>query len=309
MDKPPIKPGERWHFECITPTFIQGELVERVLAEGNTRYQKYIIQDTSVFGRTLVLDDKTQSTALDEFVYHEALVHPAMITHPNPKSVFIAGGGEGSTAREVLSHASIESVIMIDLDQEIVELCMAYLPEHHKGAFQDPRLKVIYQDAYDYLEKSHEKFDVAIIDVPDPLEGGPAYNLFTLEFYCLLSEHMSPNGLVAVQSGPTGPAFNEQCFSAVSNTMARVFPNISLSEAFIPSFGTTWGFIIGSQSCDPMILSSDEVNCRISARINNELSFYDGITHTGMFNLPKYLRQSVDKEVRIITKTNPLFVS
>ena len=169
MDKPPIKPGERWHFEYITPTFIQGELVDKVLAQGSTKYQKYVIHDTSVFGRTLVLDDKTQSASVDEFVYHEALVHPVMITHPNPKSIFIAGGGEGSTAREVLAYGGSENITMVDLDQEIVELCMKYLPAHHQGAFKDKRLKVIYEDAYNFMERSKEMFDIAVIDVPDPL--------------------------------------------------------------------------------------------------------------------------------------------
>ena len=308
MDKPPIKPGERWHFEYITPTFIQGELVEKVLAEGRTKYQKYVIHDTSIFGRTLVLDDKTQSSSLDEFVYHEALVHPSMITHPNPKSIFIAGGGEGSTAREVLSYGAVENVTMVDLDQEIVELCMKHLPGHHRGAFKDIRLKTIYEDAYTFLEHSEEKFDIAVIDVPDPLEHGPAIDLFTREFYSLLSKNMNKAGLVVAQSGPTGPAFMEQCFSAVSNTMASVFPSVNVYEAFIPSFGTTWGFVIGSNSLDPSELSIQEIDARIRSRIDNELGFYDGVTHTGMFNIPKYLRESINKETRVITKSNPLFV-
>ena len=308
MDKPPIKPGELWHFEYITPTFIQGELVEKVLTKGRTRYQKYIIHDTSIFGRTLVLDDKTQSAAFDEFVYHEALVHPAMLTHPNPKSIFIAGGGEGATAREVLSYREVEKVTMVDLDQEIVELCMRYLPDHHQGCFKDTRLNVIYRDAYTFLQQSEEKFDIAVIDVPDPLENGPAINLFTREFYLLLFKHMNKGGLVIAQSGATGPAFMDQCFSAVSNTMASVFPIVSVCEAFVPSFGTTWGFVIGSDSLDPSKLSTQEVDARIELRIENNLSFYDGITHSGMFSIPKYLRELMNKETRIITKSNPLFV-
>ena len=255
-----------------------------------------------------MLDDKTQSATLDEFVYHEALVHPVMITHSNPKSIFIAGGGEGSTAREILAYGDVENVIMVDLDQEIVELCMKYLPAHHQGAFKDIRLKVIYEDAYTFLEQSEEKFDIAVIDVPDPLENGPAINLFTREFYSLLSKHMSKDGLVVAQSGPTGPAFMEQCFSAVSNTMASVFPLVNVYETFIPSFGTAWGFVIGSNSLDPSKLSTHEIDARIRSRIENKLGFYDGVTHTGMFNIPKYLRESINKETRVITKSNPLFV-
>jgi spermidine synthase len=197
---------------------------------------------------------------------------------------------------------------MVDLDQEIVELCMKYLPAHHQGAFKDIRLKVIYEDAYTFLEQSEEKFDIAVIDVPDPLENGPAINLFTREFYSLLSKHMNKDGLVVAQSGPTGPAFMEQCFSAVSNTMASVFPLVNVYETFIPSFGTAWGFVIGSNSLDPSKLSTHEIDARIRSRIENKLDFYDGVTHTGMFNIPKYLRESINKETRVITKSNPLFV-
>ena len=119
---------------------------------------------------------------------------------------------------------------------------------------------------------------------------------------------MNKDGLVVAQSGPTGPAFMEQCFSAVSNTMASVFPSVNVYEAFIPSFGTTWGFVMGSNSLDPSELSIQEIDARIRSRIDNELGFYDGVTHTGMFNIPKYLRESINKETRVITKSNPLFV-
>jgi len=57
--------------------------------------------DLEPFGRTLLIDGLIQSCQCDEFVYHESLVHPALLAHPNPRSVFIGGGGEGSTAREV----------------------------------------------------------------------------------------------------------------------------------------------------------------------------------------------------------------
>lgn len=308
MDKPPIGPGERWHFEYITPVLIQGERVERVIAEGDSAYQHYLIHDTSLFGRSLVLDDKTQSTALDEFVYHEALVQPAMISHPCPKSVFIAGGGEGSTAREVLSHTTVEQVVMVDIDREVVELCKVHLPDHHRGAFSDPRIQLLHEDAFTYLKSTSRKFDLAIIDVPDPLEEGPAYLIFTLEFYELLANRMAQGGLVVAQAGPTGPAFLEQCFSAVANTMELVFPASYGSEAFVPSFGTTWGFMVASLGPDPTSMSVEEVNTRIAERITSKLRFYDGMTHRGMFALPKYLRDVMTAEDRVITRDTPLYV-
>ncbi len=302
------KPGENWHYELITPGLIQGERVEKVLFEGETAFQHVLVQDTACFGRTLVLDQKTQSTELDEFVYHEALVQPCMVTHPDPKVVFVAGGGEGATVREVLSHRSVEKAVMVDIDREVVDLCKKYLPNHHRGAFEDPRLELHHADAFRYVEDTEDRFDVAIIDVPDPLEEGPAYLLFTQEFYRLLRDRLKPQGLVVAQSGPTGPAFYEQCFSAVAQTMSSVFPAVYLSEAFVPAFGATWGFVVASLGPDPRAMSPQDVDRRIAERVTGELRYYDGITHQGMFSVPKYLRRAVADESRIITREDPLFV-
>ena len=301
-------PEGDWHYELITPGLLQTEQRLRVFYRGQTEYQHVEVMDGATFGRTLVLDGKTQSTEVDEFAYHEALVHPSMIAHPNPKSVFVAGGGEGATIREVMSHRSVEQVVMVDIDKQVVDLCREYLPNHHQGSFDDPRLDLHHMDALKFLEDTSLRFDVVIIDVPDPLEAGPAYLLFTQEFYSLLKERLRPGGLMVAQSGPTGPAFYEQCFSAVANTVGSVFSDVYLSEAFVPSFGTTWGFVIGSTGPDPTSLSVEETDSRISDRIDGELRFLDGITLRGMTSVPKYLRKAVDAEEKIITRDNPIFV-
>jgi spermidine synthase len=297
-----------WHYEYITPDLVQVERVTRVIYEGRTKFQDVLVQDTALYGRSLVLDGKTQSTELDEFVYHEALVQPCMIAHPNPVNVFVAGGGEGATIREALAHTSVRKVTMVDIDEEVVDLCKRYLDKHHKGSFDDPRLELVHDDAWKYLEHSPTAYDVVVIDVPDPLEEGPAYLLFTREFYTLLKERLAPGGLVVAQSGPTGPSFYEQCFAAVAHTMSAVFPKVYYYDAFVPSFGTTWGFVVGSLGPDVAALSPQEVDSRIAARVKTELRFYDGVTHQGMFSTPKFLRQAVAAEERIITRENPLYV-
>ena len=110
------------------------------------------------------------------------------------------------------------------------------------------------------------------------------------------------------QSGPTGPSFYEQCFSMVANTVASVFPVVTLSETFVPSFGSTWGFVIGSLGGNPGELAPEEVDARISARVTGDLRYFDGTTLRGMVCVPKYLRESVANEKRIITRDAPLFV-
>ena len=301
--------GDGWHYEHITPDLLQAERVERVVHSGRTAYQSAVIQDTACFGRSLVLDDKTQSTEADEFVYHESLVQPAMIAHPGPRRVFIAGGGEGATAREVLRHASVERVVMADIDEQVVDLCRRHLGAFHQGSFDDPRLELHHRDAMAVLEESRGGFDVAVIDVPDPLEEGPAYLLFTAEFYEMARARLAPGGLLVAQAGPTGPAFYEQCFSAVANTVDSAFPAMSAYEAFVPSFGATWGFVVGSLGSDPAALDPAGVDARLGERGIGGLRHYDGVTHTGMFALPKYLRAAMKAERRIITRDDPLFVT
>ena len=264
MQGPP--PGD-WHYELITPDLYQAERTRQVYYSGRTPFQDVVVMEGAAFGRSLVLDGKTQSTEVDEFVYHEGLVHPLMIAHNQPRSVFVAGGGEGATIREILRHKTVDRVVMVDIDRKVVELCREHLPNHHQNSFEDPRVELIHDDCLAYLEKNDELFDAFIIDVPDPLEAGPAYLLFTQEFYSLLRDRMRPGGLMVAQSGPTGPSFYEQCFSAVANTVSSVFPVVALSETFVPSFGSTWGFVIGSLGPDPAVRSVEEVDRRIEERV------------------------------------------
>ena len=300
--------SDSWHYEFITPDLIQGERVNKVIYSGQTEYQSVVIQDTSRFGRSLVLDNKTQSTEADEFVYHESLVQPVMMSQSAPKNVFVAGGGEGATAREILRHRSVEQVVMVDIDSKVVDLCNKYLPSFHKGSFSDARLKIFYEDAWDFLYKTDEIFDVVVIDIPDPLEFGPAYRLYTVEFYDLVMKCLGEKGIMVVQAGPTGPSFYEQCFSAVFNTVSKVFSSVTAYQAFVSSFGSTWGFVVGSLGPNPAELDENRVDHEIYSRKLDGLSHYDGQTHSGMFKLPKYLRTAINLEDRIITTENPLFV-
>ena len=305
MQGPP--PGD-WHYELITPDLYQAERIRQTYYSGRTPFQDVVVMEGAAFGRSLALDGKTQSTEVDEFAYHEGLVHPSMIAHDGPRSVFVAGGGEGATIREVLKHNTVDRVVMVDIDRKVVELCREHLPNHHRNSFDDFRVELIHDDCLSYLESNAERFDVFIIDVPDPLEAGPAYLLYTQEFYSLLRERMNPHGMMVAQSGPTGPSFYEQCFSAVANTVSSVFPVVALSETFVPSFGSTWGFVIGSLGPDPAELTVEEVDRRLPERVVGELRYFDGTTLKGMVSVPKYLRTSVAGEQRIITRDNPLFV-
>jgi len=297
----------KWFRDPISPDFVQLHRVRDIVYSGKTKFQSVEIIHTNSFGRCLVLDGKIQSSEQDEFIYHEALVHPSMITHPYPRRVFIAGGGEGATLREVLAHSSVEKAVMIDIDQEAVDICRRFLPSMHQDSFEDSRAELHHLDAREYLANSKQKFDVIIIDLTDPLEGGPSYLLYTQQFYRLAQKRLDSEGILCLQAGCC--CWGELgTFVAINHTLRSAFPLVFPYQADIPSFGGLWGFALASQQLDPLSLSVAEVDKRISARVSRKLKFYDGLTHQGMFCLPLYLRQEMAQRKRIITDENPLFL-
>ncbi len=298
----------KWLLETVNTDLAVMLRVQQALFSGRTAFQHVEILESRLFGRSLVLDGKTQSTERDEHIYHQALVQPAMLMHPNPVSVFIGGGGEGGTLREALSHRSVERVVMLDLDREVVELCRQYLPRHHQGSFDDPRVELLHQDARGYLENTHEQFDVMIMDLVDPLEGGTAFLLYTQEYYNVVRSRLKPGGILVTQSGPAGLLSHQECCTTIYRTLASVFPHSGLYQVHVPAFQTLWGFTLASDALLPRQSVAD-VDGLISERLGRDLEFYDGESHQGMFNLPKFLRSSVAAETRINRDDAPVFMA
>jgi len=296
----------KWFHDYLSP--FEGHMhgIDKIVFSKKTGFQQVEILDTQSYGRCLILDGKMQSSEVDEFIYHEALVHPAMIVHPHPKNVFIVGGGEGATLREILRHKSVEHVLMVDIDQEVVESCKQHLPDWHQGAFDDPRTEVRYLDARKYLEETQEVYDIIIIDISEPVEEGPAYLLYTKEFYSLIMDRLGPEGIISLQAGTTS-ASNLLNFSAVYQTLKTVFPIVAPYQACIPSFGLPWGFTLASKRVDPQGYNPKEIDTRIEESIVGELRYYDGMTHLGQFLLPKHVRKLVQRQERIIEDNQPLF--
>ena len=151
------------------------------------------------------------------------------------------------------------------------------------------------------------KFDIIIIDLPEPIEEGPAYLLYTREFYELVRDRLSDDGIICVQAGSA--AWMELLnLSAVNNTLKSVFSVVCPYQVDIPSFGGPWGFCLASVNLDPTLLSPAEIDNRISARLPGSPRFYDGLSHQGMFSLPKHLRTELSQQARLITDNNPLYM-
>jgi spermidine synthase len=303
MDSDPYK----WLSEKVSNNLVYQHRVEEVLYEGKTRYQSVRVVRLAALGVSLVLDNKLQSSERDEFIYHEALVQPAMIAHPCPETVFIAGGGEGATLREVLSHQTVKKAVMVEIDGEVTALSRKYLPGLSRGAFKDKRTELHHTEARQFLAQSKEKYDIMIFDLPDPIKGGPAYRLFTKEFYKIVLDRLAENGLISVQAGSA--SFTDLLnLTAVNHTLLSVFPKVATGVVNVPTYGGPWGLCFASRQLDPSRLSPSEVDKRIAARTLKGLKLYDGLTHRGMFSLPLYLREALTKQRRIITDKNPLYL-
>ncbi len=296
-----------WLHDKVSPDLIQIHSIKQVLYSGQTTFQSVEIADTTSFGVCLVLDGKIQSSEQDEFIYHEALVHPAIVSHPNPETVFIAGGGEGATLRDVLYHKTVKKAIMVDIDKQVVDICRRFLTGIHQNSFDDPRAEVCFADARKYLQECSTKFDVIIIDLVEPLEVGPACLLYTQEFYQLIQERLNDGGIMSVQSGASGWT-NLQNFTAIISTLKSVFPIVCPYQVYVPSFVDLWGFATASQKLNPTSLSPTQIDGRISTRLSKELRSYDGISHQSMFALSKHLRHEIATSNRIITDANPIFM-
>jgi len=291
--------------DYISPDLTVLHSIKERIYSGRTKFQSVEIINTGSFGVCLVLDGKIQSSEADEFIYHEALVHPVMLTHPRPEKVFIAGGGEGATLREVLAHKTVRKAVMVDIDKEVVSLCRRLLPSWHQKAFDDPRAELHFADARKYLENSSDKFDVIIIDLVDPLEQGPARLLYTREFYQIVEQKLGPAGIMSVQAEPAEWK-NLDNFTAIVNTLRNVFSITRPYQVHVPSFFGLWGFVAASQSLDPAKLTPEEIDTRISTRISKKLTSYDGLTHQAIFTIPKHIRRKLATTRRIITDKQPV---
>jgi len=299
----------KWFFE--TTTTFEGHMhaIARTIVEAQTKFQHVEILQTAAYGKTLVLDGRIQSSQGDEFIYHEALVHPGMLTTEGPpRSALVIGGGEGATLREILRYPSITRAVMVDIDGEVVELCKVHLPEMHRGAFDDPRSEVRHEDARAYLEKSKDRFDFITVDLVEPLEEGPACRLFTQEFYSLVRDRLTPGGTMSMQAGMTKLG-ELGFFTSIHRTLREVFPMVAAYQSFISCFGTPWGFIVASKKVDPARQGAPAVDTLIAERIKGSLEYWDGVTHQHAFSLPKFIRKAIAKQTRIVTDANPLIFS
>ena len=292
---------EQWYEERTKNIILSHRMKQHILST-RSKFQKIDIVDSYEHGRMLFLDNMTQSSEVDEFIYHEMIVHPALFTHGRTRTVCIIGGAEGATLREVLKHEP-DRVVMIDIDEELVDICRKHLAAWSQGAYEDPRVDLQFMDCRKFLEETRETFDAIIVDISDPLVESPSTLLFTREFYDTVNRRLSSDGCAVIQSESLHPNRLEP-HARIYNTMLPVFPFVRPYSYMSHSFHEIYSFTLGSKSHDPAAV---DVASRWKEGGDFSLRYYSPELHRGMFQLPAYIREAYERLDRPITDRDVVY--
>lgn len=223
----------------ITKKIENGLYRDDIIYSKQTAYQKIVITKHKDDLR-LFLDGNIQFSSQDEYRYHEALVHVPFAYANKHNKVLILGGGDGMAAREVLKYTDVEEIRLIDIDKEMTDLCKTneQITKLNQNSLTNHKVKVINEDAYIYLKENTEKFDVIIIDLPDP-NNESLNKLYTNVFYNYVKASLNENGAMVVQS--TSPYYAKNSFWCINKTVKTQFNNVMPYHVQVPAFGE-WGF-------------------------------------------------------------------
>ncbi len=296
--------NELFFSEPLTLTMTRTLKVKEVLHARKSEYQLIEVVDSEVYGRVLFLDRRFQTSEREEFFYHESLVHPAMMTHEEPVSVLVIGGGDGGAIEEVAKYPSVKKIKMVELDGEVIEVSKKYLPSVNGNVFDDPRVELHIGDGRAFLENCKEQFDIIILDLTDPME--PSKYVYTREFYELCKARLNPGGILSLHND--SPFFYPEAFNVITKTVKSVFENFKQFVNFIPGYLFDFAFsICSNQKMEELGL--DELLRRFKTRGIGELMWYSPEKHASLFILPGYARKILEKHCEISTDEKPYTIT
>lgn len=271
--------------------------INTVLAHKKTTFQLAELVDTNALGRVLLLDGVTQVSTLHEERYHEPLVHPCLLFAQTPEHVLLLGGGDGGALREIVKNPMIQTIDFVDLDGEVIEFSKQYLPEIHAQSFFDKRVTTHIMDGRKFLENSSTKYDAIIMDMTDP--RGPACLLYTKEFFTIVLEHLTANGVFSMHG--ESPYARPLAFSCIQKTLQSVFKTVQYGLNFVPMYGTLWSFFYTSNN-PPLTISEKKVQS-YTKTMSNPLRLISAQFLQSFF-MPDPFVQSLEKQKNILTITD-----
>ncbi|MBN2647945.1 MAG: polyamine aminopropyltransferase [Thiotrichales bacterium] len=278
------------YLETLYPSWGQQFLMDEVVFEVKTEHQHLVIFKNAQWGTVMALDGVIQTTEKDEFVYHEMMVHVPLLAHGNAKKVLIIGGGDGGILREVLKHQYVESVTQVEIDQQVIDMCITYLPNHSAGAYNNPKANIVIDDGVEFVNRCTEKFDVIISDSTDPM--GPGEVLFTSRFYQGIQQSLAEGGVFVAQNGVSFLQTGEVVTTA--KRLGSLFQDVHFYSSAIPTYvGGIMCFAWASDNRALLNVDLATLESRFAAA-GLQTRFYTPQLHKGSFALPQYILDALN---------------
>jgi spermidine synthase len=280
---------ELWFTENHTDNVRFSIKVDKQLYSSQSDFQRIDIFESKEFGRFLTLDGYMMLTEKDEFIYHEMMVHVPMSVHPNVKRVLVIGGGDGGTVRELSRYDYIESIDLVEIDEEVVEACKKYLKQTACG-FDDKRVKIYYDDGLKFVRKYVNEYDLILVDSTDPF--GPGEGLFTKEFYGNCCKALKEDGIMVNQHESPFYPNDAVAMQRAHKRIVESFPIARVYQAHIPTYPSGhWLFGFASKKYHPI---EDQDVARWKAQ-GLKTRYYNEQLHRGAFALPNYVEEMLEK--------------
>lgn len=277
-----------WFSEFHTNSVKLSIKVNKQLCSRKSSMQQIDVFESDEFGRFLTLDGYMMLTEKDEFIYHEMIVHTPMAVNPDIKKVLVIGAGDGGVARELSRYKSIEAIDLVEIDEEVIEVCKEFLPKTACG-FDDERVHIHIQDGLKFVRHCENEYDLIIVDSTDPF--GPGEGLFTKEFYGNCFKALTKDGIMVNQH--ESPFYDEDAV-AMQRAHKRIvesFPISKVYQAHIPTYPSGhWLFGFASKTLHP-IKSYDEKRW---AELGIATRYYNPELHVGSFALPNYVEELLE---------------
>ena len=229
----------------LTHLFEQYLYQDEIVHAEQTPYQRIVLTQRNRDLR-LFLNGSIQFSSIDEYRYHEPLVHLAAGAVARREEVLVLGGGDGLAVRELLRWPDVGRITLVDLDPAMTRLARSHamLRDLNEDALEDPRVEIVHADAFEYLEGDSRLYDLVIADLPDPstLELG---KLYSASFYRLVARRLAAEGVFVTQA--SSPYFARKAFWCVHETLAEAFEEVRGVQSYVPSFGL-WGYQLASNA-------------------------------------------------------------
>lgn len=288
---------QSWYIDTYLPNSHVHWRVKKLLFHKKTEFQDIKIFDLAEVGKSLVIDGIPQSCVKDEWIYHEVLIHPALILHPkkNNLEILILGAGEGATLREILKHKNIKRITTIDIDREAVSIFKKFLPEMHQGFFDHPKVNLIFDSAENFLLRNKKKYDIIYSDISDPSYYNLSSKIKKTEtyFYNLIRQTLKKDGIFVMHSNN----FSEVIYQdhiRLKKIVKKVFPNVFSYRAYVSFFSHYWGFLIASvnRKINPLKISEKNLEKLFKQKgISQKLKYLSPEMFKAIFTLPPFLKK------------------